>query len=206
MSARGVRYFASSWSPPAWLKTNNKINNGGFVKGKPGGKFYEILAKYYVKFLDAYAQHNVSIWGLTVQNEPEAGFLDSFKWNSLALNQSLERDFIRLDLGPELHRAGYTKDKLKLMIHDSQLPLLKSFVEQILASNETAKYVSGIAFHWYWNEFANFNDLTEISQKYPDYFLLASEACEELADVSDHVLLGNWTVFDRYVVDIIKVN
>ena len=116
--------------------------------GEPGGKYNKLWAKYLVKFLDEYAKQNVSIWGITVQNEPEAGFMDSFPWNSLALNYSLERDFIKLDLGPELHKHGYTKDKLAVMIHDGQLPLAKKFVAGVLEDKDAAKYVSGIAFHW----------------------------------------------------------
>jgi len=48
-SPHKVRYFGSPWSAPAWLKDNHKINNGGYLIGKPGGKQYKIFANYIVK-------------------------------------------------------------------------------------------------------------------------------------------------------------
>jgi glucosylceramidase len=60
--------FASPWSPPAWMKTNNSMLHGG--KLKPA--FYQSWADYYVKFIQAYAHHGIPVWGLTVQNEPMA--------------------------------------------------------------------------------------------------------------------------------------
>ena len=29
-----VKYFDSLWSAPAWLKTNNKLNGNGILKGR----------------------------------------------------------------------------------------------------------------------------------------------------------------------------
>ena len=129
------------------MKTTGRINNGSLI-GKPGELYYKSWARYLVKFLDAYAQHNVTIWGLTVQNEPEAGSIPGFKWNALALSQPEARDFIKFDLGPELHRNGYTKDKLKVIINDGQLPFVRAYAEATLSDPQAAKYISGIGFHW----------------------------------------------------------
>lgn len=49
-SSHKVRYFGSPWSSPAWMKTNNQINHGGFLKGHPGGKYYKLFAEYFVKY------------------------------------------------------------------------------------------------------------------------------------------------------------
>lgn len=56
------------------------------------------------------------------------------QWNSLGFNKTLERDFIKLDLGPELHSKGYTKDKMQVMIFDDQLPYIKDWAHTILVS------------------------------------------------------------------------
>jgi glucosylceramidase len=50
-SPHKLKFFGSPWAPPAWLKTNHKINNGGFLIGKPGGKQYKIYANYLVKYV-----------------------------------------------------------------------------------------------------------------------------------------------------------
>lgn len=85
------------------------------------------------------------------------------------------------------------------MIHDGQLPLAKEFVEVILEDKDAAKYVHGIAFHWYMNFIANWADLDEINKKYPDQFLLATEACQEAPEIGsdDPISLGSWGVFNR---------
>lgn len=145
------------------------------------------------------------MWGLTVENEPGAGFNPKYKWNSLGFNASLERDFIKMDLGPELHKHGYTKDKLKLMTYDDQLTNFYAFNKVILSDKEAAKYVSGIAFHWYQTTAQNRININELFKVFKGYFALATEACEEWHGKAHHVSLGNWATFDRYADDIIKV-
>lgn len=57
----------------------------------------------------------------------------------------------------------------------------------------------GIGFHWYLNFIANWTDLDELNKKYPDQFLLATEACQEAPEVGsdDATALGSWNVFNR---------
>ncbi len=85
------------------------------------------------------------------------------------------------------------------MIHDGQLPLAKDFVEPILSDKDAEKYVHGIAFHWYLNFIANWTDLDELNKKYPNQFLLATEACQEAPEdgSGDATALGSWNVFNR---------
>lgn len=53
------------------------------------------------------------------------------QWNSLGFNKTLERDFIKLDLGPELKNY---KEKVDVMIFDDQLPYIKDFTATVLVS------------------------------------------------------------------------
>jgi glucosylceramidase len=123
----------------------------------------------------------------------------------LRIGPEQERDFVKLDLGPALEKAGYDKKNLKLMIHDNQRPNVYHWTDVILKDKDAAKYVSGTAFHWYANNKQNILELDKIQESYPDYFLLATEACEEWKGKSHHVSLGNWATFDRYAYDIITV-
>ncbi|WP_231929304.1 carbohydrate-binding protein [Micromonospora inositola] len=73
-------FFASAWSAPAWMKTNNRFI--GEVALRPGSttSYYQVgklrddcidvFARYYVKFVQAYAEHGIKIGGLTLLNEP----------------------------------------------------------------------------------------------------------------------------------------
>jgi glucosylceramidase len=147
----------------------------------------------------------VNIWGLTVENEPSAGFDKNYTFNDLGFTDGTERDFVKLNLGPTLAKAGYGPENLKLMIYDDQRPNVFKWAQTILGDEESAKFVSGIAFHWYGNNADNVQQLDLTNEIYPEFFILATEACEEWRGKSHKVSLGNWATFERYANDIITV-
>ena len=63
-----IRIMASPWSPPAWMKTTGEMNFGGKLKDE----YRHIWANYYCKFIEHYEDEGIPMWGLSVQNEPEA--------------------------------------------------------------------------------------------------------------------------------------
>ena len=129
------------------------------------------------RFLKAYELEGVKFWGLTAQNEPTNVFIQK-KINSLEFLPSWQRDFIKYNLGPTLAKNGFGKDKLKLMILDDQLPLILYWSKVLLSDEDCAKYISGIAIHWYINSITP-RVLQDISHKhYPQYFILSTEASE----------------------------
>ena len=60
--------YASPWSPPAFMKSNNNMLQGGSLLPD----YYDSWALYYAKFIKAYEALDIPIWGLTIQNEPMA--------------------------------------------------------------------------------------------------------------------------------------
>jgi len=91
------------------------------------------------------------------------------------LSAPQERDFIKMNLGPTLEKAGYTHDKFKIMIFDDGANTMKSWADTILSDKEAAKHVSGIAYHWYSNhKMSGFPEevLEDIHKKYSDFSLL----------------------------------
>jgi hypothetical protein len=71
---------------------------------------------------------------------------------------------------------------------------------------EVAKYVSGLAFHWYENTAENINILDKTNEKYPNLFLLSTEAGVGWEKNKTLISLGNWTNFEKYAFDIITVS
>ncbi len=141
------------------------------------------------------------MWGITIENEPGAGLTANYSFNCLNLTAPEERDFIKMNLGPTLEKAGYTHDKFKIMIFDDGANTLKSWADTILSDKEAAKYVSGIAYHWYSNhKMSGFPKevLEDIHKKYPDFFTLNTEACDSAAN-------GRWDFGEHYAYDIIRV-
>jgi glucosylceramidase len=45
-----VKFFGSSWSGPAWLKTNEKLFGKGTLKEGTGSKTWKTYANYLLKY------------------------------------------------------------------------------------------------------------------------------------------------------------
>lgn len=205
LSSEPIWFFASAWSSPAWMKTSNALTGRGVLKGEPGGPYYKSWAKYYVRFVQDYERQGVPLWALTAENEPTAGFLPGFRWQALGFTAATQRDFIKLDLGPALQEAGYGPEKLQLMILDDNRYVLPHWTDVVFGDPEAAKYVHGVAVHWYLNSFFGPWVLDKVHQRYPDKFIFASEACAgATAKEADRVILGSWERAEQYAADILE--
>ena len=60
-----IKILSSPWSPPAWMKTNHDTRGGRLVP-----EFYELYAKYLMKYIQQMKQHGITIDAITLQNEP----------------------------------------------------------------------------------------------------------------------------------------
>ena len=168
--------YASPWSPPAFMKTNNSMLKGGKLKKE----FYQPWANYYSKFIKAYEQEGIPIWGLSIQNEPMA----VQRWESCIYTAEEERDFLKDYLGPTLERDGLG-DK-KIIVWDHNRDLLFQRASTILNDPEAAKYVWGIGFHWYedWKDGTPmFKNVAHVNEAYPDKKLIFTEGCNEHYDL-----------------------
>ena len=160
-----LKIFVSPWSPPAWMKSNQSMLQGG----KLLPQYYASWARYYVRFIEAYAGLGIPIWGLTVQNEPMA----PQTWESCVFTAEEERDFVRDNLGPSLHKAGLSG--LKLMIWDHNRGLAYQRGATVLSDPEAARYVWGTAFHWYVGDM--WENLSRLHDAFPDKAIFFSEGC-----------------------------
>jgi len=181
------KLFASPWSPPGWMKTTGIMNKGG--KLKPGCR--DAWAQCYVKYIQAYEQEGVPIWGITVQNEPAA----IQTWDSCEYTAEEERDFVRDHLGPALAKAGL--GHVKIMIWDHNRDILLQRAYPVYADPAASKYVWGTAFHWYGAD--KFENLNLHHDAWPDKALLFSEGCQE---AGPHI--GDWKLGERYARSMIN--
>lgn len=157
--------YVSPWSPPAWMKSNHELAHGG----KLLPQFADAWAAYYVKFIRAYEQEGVPIWGLSVQNEPMA----SQTWESCMYTGEEERDFVKNHLGPTLKRAGL-QDK-KLIVWDHNRMLMYQRAKAVLDDPQAAQYVWGVGFHWYLGDC--FENVKQVHEAYPAANLIFTEGC-----------------------------
>ena len=181
------RIMASPWSPPAWMKTNDQMNEGGKLKEE----YKRAWADYYCKFIEFYHKEEVPIWGISVQNEPEA----KQTWDSCLYTAEEERDFIKYYLGPSLERHNLS-DK-KVIIWDHNRDMMVERARTVLKDPEAAKFVWGTGFHWYCGD--HFDNVQKVHDEFPDKNLIFTEGCQE---GGPH--LGSWDLGERYATSIIN--
>lgn len=187
LSGGQLKLFASPWSPPAWMKTNGMMNRGGKLKPE----YRQIWADYYIRYIQAYAEEGIPIWGLTVQNEPEA----AQSWDSCLYSGEEERDFVRDYLGPTLQTTGL--GNIKLIIWDHNRDRMFERAKWVLDDPKAAQYVWGVGFHWYCGD--HFDNVQLTHEAYPDKHLIFTEGCQE---GGPH--LGSWDTGERYARSIIN--
>lgn len=181
-------FYASPWSPPAFMKSNNHMLKGGSLLPQ----YYESWANYYAKFIKAYENEGIPVWGLTIQNEPMA----SQTWESCIYTAEQERDFLKNHLGPTLKKEGLG-DK-KIIVWDHNRDLIAHRANTIFDDPEAAKYAWGIGFHWYetWTgASANYENIQYVNETYPSKNLLFTEGCQEKFDPLQY---QRWSNAERY--------
>ncbi|NPE30641.1 glycoside hydrolase family 30 protein [Methanococcoides sp. SA1] len=186
--------YASPWSPPAFMKTNNNMLQGGSLLPE----YFDAWALYYTKFIKAYEKEGMPIWGITIQNEPMA----TQRWESCIYTAEQERDFLKNHLGPIMEREGFG-DK-NIVVWDHNRDLITNRANTILDDPEAAKYAWGTGFHWYevWagGEYM-FENLKRIKESYPNKQLLFTEGCVESFDETQY---QRWSNGERYGLNMIN--
>jgi glucosylceramidase len=182
------KLMASPWSPPAWMKTNNRMDDGGSLRNE----YRPAWANVYVKFVKAMAEEEkIPIWALSVQNEVDA----HQTWESCKYSPEQERDFVRDFLGPALHGAGLADVKLLTLDHNRDL--IEKYADVQLGDSATAKYIWGMGLHWYVSD--DYASSARVHEKFPDKHILFTEGCVEGAPGN----MGKWENGERYVRNII---
>ncbi|WP_188407032.1 glycoside hydrolase family 30 protein [Psychroflexus salis] len=187
-------FYASPWSPPAFMKTNNNMLQGG----KLLPEYRQAWANYYVKFINAYEAEGIPVWGLTIQNEPMA----VQRWESCIYTSEEERDFLKNYLGPTLERAGMG-DK-NIVVWDHNRDLMSDRANTIFEDPDASKYAWGIGFHWYetWTGgLPKYDNLKNINESFPSKNMLFTEGCQEGFDIEK---MFYWPNAERYGNSIIN--
>ncbi|XP_076030329.1 lysosomal acid glucosylceramidase-like [Oratosquilla oratoria] len=196
---RHVKLFASPWSAPAWMKSNNNIKG----KGKLLHKYYGTWAQYLVRFLKEYSKHNVSFWGMTLQNEPTDGLLSHFSFNCMGWTPEDQAKWLGKYLGPTLEQEGFAHTKLFIL--DDNRFFLPKWVDIMMSYPSAAQYVYGVAVHWYTDAFTPAALLDVTHKKHPQLPLLYTEACNgQWPWQILKVVLGSWVRAESYASNIIE--
>jgi glucosylceramidase len=145
-----VTTLASEWSPPAWMKANDKFANPGPPLGDLLAADYPVLAQYFVRFLSAYAAAGVPIQAITPQNEPN----QPTNYPGMDFTERQEAQFIGSDLVPALEAANVHPSILGYDFEWScslnpAVACDRHYPAELAADPQAGPALGGIAWHCY---------------------------------------------------------
>lgn len=146
-----IKILGSPWSPPVWMKSNKSS-----IGGKLLPEFYDVYARYFVRYINEMKSEGITIDAITIQNEP----LNPNNNPSLEMFSDEQKDFIKNNLGPAFRDAAI-KTKILLYDHNCDHP---EYATDILSDPDAAEYIDGSAFHLYAGDISA---LSQVRNAYP---------------------------------------
>ena len=160
-----VKVMSAPWTAPRWMKTN-----GNWTSGNLRTDCYQDYATYFVKWIQAFRNNGIQIYGVTPQNEP----LNRGNSASMFMGWNEARDFIKQALGPKFREAGLAT-KIYVFDHNYNYDNLadqQSYPTKIYADADASKYIAGAAYH---NYGGNASEMTNVHNANPDKELIFTE-------------------------------
>lgn len=157
--------MASPWSPPAFMKSNQHMNRGGYLRRED----YALWAELIVSWMLEYHRNGICISRLSVQNEPVA----VKPWESCLYSVEDEGDFAINYLSKALASHGLGDTELYIWDHDKDG--IVDWADRAFADESRRAAIDGVAFHWYTGD--HFAQIQHLARRYPEKKLLFTEGC-----------------------------
>ncbi len=182
-----VRFFASSWTPPGWMKLETETskkhaNNEMLLKaGALNDDYIDDLATYYTRYLEEYAKLGIDIYGMTLQNEP----LLEIDYPSCAMNGVQEGKLvIALKKAIQASEILTAEQKqIKLWAFDHNPAEAYDFAKDVLSVEGANEVLDGIAFHDYSGDLS-------VMQKVLDELLNKGERKDQTVNLTERSVWG----------------
>ena len=177
-----LKMWASPWSPPAWMKTNNHYassydndahNHNGLPRERElelpttGFKmqqgYLQAYALYFAKFVQAYDDNGIHIDAICIQNEP----CSTQKYASCTWRPEDMAYFVGKFLGPTFEQRHIDTDIFFGTIYRDN----PSFSRVALDDPQAKKYFKGAGFQW-----DGKGAIPYISKEYPHLKMMHTEA------------------------------
>lgn len=167
-STEGFKIISSPWTAPPWMKDNNDWRGGRLMP-----EYYPVWARFFSKYIQAYASEGIDIWAVTVENEPLG---NDNNWESMHYTPEEMNEFVKNHLGPQ-----FKEDQLNVKIfgydqnRDEELYI---WTDAMYDDQEAAKYYDGTAVHWYASTYDFFPEALQYAHsKAPNKHLIQTEGC-----------------------------
>jgi len=139
-----LRFWASPWSPPTWMKDGPFNDDSAFDGGKIKGDAttLQALAQYFVKFVQGYAEQGIDVELVSPQNEPGySGTYPTCGWAPEAY-----ASFVGQHLGPALTNAGLD---VKIMLGTFNGGTGDSSIISTVMGDATARsFIDVLGYQW----------------------------------------------------------
>lgn len=200
----GMKFFASPWSPPAWMKTNEcyastanaqynglaeeKSNSAYATAFKMQEGYLKAYALYFSKFIQAYQGEGVPVSVVYVQNEPFSNQIyASCKWRPEDMAY-----FIGRYLGPKFEADGI---KTEIYFGTANTSVV-DYVRTPLNDKEAAKYIRGVGFQWDGKK-----SLPVIHKEYPHLKYMQTESECGNGDNNWGQAEYTWSLINHYLLN-----
>lgn len=154
-----IKIMGSPWSPPVWMK-----DNGSSIGGSLQPQYYNVYAKYFVKYIQAMKAKGITIDAVTIQNEPQHGGNNP----SMVMSALQQLDFIKNHLGPAFQSSSVAT-KIIIWDHNADNP---TYPITVLNDAVAKSFVDGSAFHLYNGDISA---LSSVHAAHPDKNLYFTE-------------------------------
>lgn len=182
-AARAIRpdlkIWASPWSPPSWMKNNNRLYGPGASNSiKDDARTFDALALYFARYIESYAAEGIPIRIVMPQNEPNMTTnYTSCLWTGTQLAR-----FIGYHLGPTLATRGLaTEIYLGTINDDNDAGGYAYWVEPSMRDPNVLQYLDGLGCQW-----DSDDTMAETHVLHPQMKLMQTEA-----ECGNHE--NNWT-------------
>lgn len=142
-----MKFFASPWSPPSWMKHPKAYNYGSLVWTPENLRAY---ALYLALFIESYAKEGIAIHQLHVQNEP----VSSQKFPSCIWTGAQFAEFIGKYLGPLFKQRGI---RTKIWLGTINAPetddrslytRFNNYANLVLHDPDAYRFIEGVSYQW----------------------------------------------------------
>ena len=156
-----LRFWASPWTPPTWMKSSpyqspgNPVNafDGGSMKGDDA--ILKAHAQYFVKFVAAYAEQGINVEVVAPQNEPNY----SQNYPSCIWSASTFTNFIGNYLGPALETAAPSVKIMLGTMSNNNSNADVAVANAVLADNKAKGYCKVMGVQWGMSDANQVNNL-----------------------------------------------
>ncbi len=179
-----IRFLATPWSPPSFMKHFHQLYFGTKLKKK----YFKLYAQYIANFILAYQAEGINISYMTVQNETTARQI----WESCLFSPEEEADFAINYLHPTLQENNLD---IKILIHDHNKDNVYERSSKIFELDKD-NIISGIAIHWYTGDY--FENVLKCYNDFKNKLIFHTEGCVGFSNYKpeDEIINANMYAHD----------